>query len=364
MKTQYITISPTPGLRGQVFYPLTLRTAPIPPLQSHSLLIKISAAALNHRDLFLRQHLYPGTTFGVPLLADGAGTVVDIGPQASPGWLGKRVVIYPGAGWSWPSSLEGPEDEAGYVWIIGGTKYNPAGTLSDYMVVDQGEVEPVPGHLSALQAAALPVAGLTAWRALMVKAGVGNCRPGSQILVTGIGGGVALMVLLFAVKMGARVWVTSSRREKVEEAVRLGAMGVVNYREEKWEERILELLPKERRVFDAVVDGAGGNIIDRAVKLLKAGGVVVIYGMTSAPSMSFPMRAVLKNLDIRGSALGSRREFAQMMDFVREKRVVPVIGRVVHGIDNLDAIEELFDIMRSGRQTGKLVISLDPETKL
>ncbi|KAH8424389.1 MDR/zinc-dependent alcohol dehydrogenase-like family protein [Aspergillus melleus] len=357
MTTKYVTISQTPGLPGKVYYPLVLRSAPIPPLHGNSLLIKISAAALNHRDHFLRQHLYPGTTFGVPLLADGAGIVVDIGTDVSPDWLNRRVIIYPSMGWS--SSPYGPE-EGGYVRVMGGTRYNARGTLTEYMVIEQDGVELVPPHLSDVEAAALPVTGLTAWRALMTKAGEGMCGPGSQILITGIGGGVALMALLFAVHMGADVWVTSSSREKLDMTMRLGAKGGVNYTKEHWEDRLLDLLP-ERREFDAVIDGAGGDIVHRAVTLLKAGGRVVTYGMTRAPSLSVPMRVILKNLDICGKALGSRREFAQMVDFVRKKRIVPVISRVVNGIENLHEIEELFDMLRSGSQLGKLVIKLNSE---
>lgn len=85
MRSKYIAISQIPGHPGSVYYPFAPRTSSIPALKSHSLLIKISAAALNNRNLFRRKHLYPGTTFGTPILADGAGTVVAIGPHAQPG---------------------------------------------------------------------------------------------------------------------------------------------------------------------------------------------------------------------------------------------------------------------------------------
>ncbi|KAI9036915.1 uncharacterized protein KD926_001159 [Aspergillus affinis] len=150
--------------------------------------------------------------------------------------------------------------------------------------------------------------------------------------------------------------------EKLDSAMRLGAKGGVHYMDKNWEDGLLDFLPSKRREFDAVIDGTEGDIVHTAVKLLKAGGIVVIYGMTMAPSLSFPMRAILKNLDIRGTALGSRREFAEMVGFVREKRITPVIfSRVLNGIENVKAIEEQFDILRSGRQFGKLVIKLDAE---
>ena len=93
----------------------------------------------------------------------------------------------------------------------------------------------------------------------------------------------------------------------------------------------------------------------------QSGEKVVTYGMTRAPSLSVPMRAILKNFDICGTALGSRREFAQVEDFVRKKQIVTVISRVVSGIKNLDRIDELFDMLRSGTQFGKLVIKPNSE---
>lgn len=89
--------------------------------------------------------------------------------------------------------------------IMGGTRYNTQETVSEYLVVDQRDVKTVPGYLDNVKVATLPVTGLTAWRALMRKAGERNCGSGSQIVITGSAGAVALMALLFAVKRGVRV---------------------------------------------------------------------------------------------------------------------------------------------------------------
>ena len=241
-------------------------TVPTPTPTETQVLIRLSAAALNHRDLFIRQHLYPGTTFSVPLLADGVGTVIATGSSslAQP-WLGKRVVLNPGHGWK--DSPEGPESANGYS-ILGGTKFNALGTLQEVCCVEAAQVEEVEeGLMSDAEAAALPLCGLTAWRALVVKSG--NCVAGRNLLVTGIGGGVALMVLKFAVAMGMNVWVTSGEEGKLEWARELGAKGGVSYKEVGWEKKLLGLLPAERRNFDAIIDGAGGDVVDKGVRLLK-----------------------------------------------------------------------------------------------
>ncbi|KAF5015245.1 hypothetical protein F66182_13493, partial [Fusarium sp. NRRL 66182] len=208
---------------GQVYYPIVQKTVPPPTIKGSELIIKLSAAALNHRDLFLRQHLYPGLSFDVPMLADGVGTVIELGPTVrDKSWKGKRVILNPGTGWK--DDPDGPEDPDGYK-ILGGTKFDPRGTLQEYVTVDESEVEEAPSYLSDAEAAALPLTGLTAWRALITKAGERNSTKGSAVLITGIGGGVALTALQFAVQRGADVYVTSSSQEKIDKAIGLGAKG-------------------------------------------------------------------------------------------------------------------------------------------
>ena len=180
------------------------------------------------------------------------------------------------------------------------------------------------------------------------------------VLITGIGGGVALAALQFAVALGCDVWVTSSSASKIERAVALGARGGVSYRDAGgWEKTLAGKLAGTQ--LDAVIDGAGGDVVSRtAPRLLRAGGVIASYGMTAGPRVDFPMGAVMRNVEIRGSTMGSRAEFAAMVAFVRRARLVPVISRVVRcRLDDLAAIEGLFADMREGRQFGKLVVEID-----
>ena len=201
----------------------------------------------------------------MPLLADGVGIVTSAGASPSAqSWLNKRVLLNPGTGWK--DSIDGPEHPKGYA-IMGGTKSNPAGTLQDVCALDAGELEECPDHLNDEEAAALPLTGLTAWRAFWVKSG--NAMPGRNILVTGIGGGVALMVLLFAVAQGCNVYVTSGNQEKIDKAVKLGAKGGVIYKEKDWDKKLQAMLPKERKYLDAIVDGAGGDVVKVGSKILK-----------------------------------------------------------------------------------------------
>ncbi|KAF2154374.1 NAD(P)-binding protein [Myriangium duriaei CBS 260.36] len=352
-----IAIKQVPGKPGEVYYPLEHISLPTPTLGANDVEVSLLAAALNHRDLFIRQHLYPGTAFSIPLLADGCGIVVRTGSSSTAqSWHGKRVILNPGLGWK--DDAEGPEDPKGYQ-IMGGTKYYKAGTLAESIVVPAAELEFAPEHLSAVQAAALPLTGLTAWRATVTKSG--NAKEGRNILITGIGGGVALMALEFAAAAGANVYVTSGSEEKLKKAKELGAKGGVSYKEKGWEKKLLALLPKERPLVDAIIDGAGGDVMDKAQRVLKAGGVVVSYGMTVGPKMPFQMGAVLKNIELRGSTMGSRKEFADMVRFVTEKKVVPVVSRSVKGLKDLSAIDGLFEDMKNASQFGKLVVEIESE---
>jgi NADPH:quinone reductase-like Zn-dependent oxidoreductase len=174
------------------------------------------------------------------------------------------VILTPGRGWA--SSPDGPDWPSGYA-ILGGTKHLPQGTAQDVICVPESEVEEAPEHLSDAEAAALPLTGLTAWRAFVVKSG--NAVEGRNILVTGIGGGVALNVLQFAVAKGCRVFVTSGSEKKIQRAKDMGAVGGVNYKKADWEKNLMKLLPKDRPWLDAVVDGAGGDICAKTLKVLK-----------------------------------------------------------------------------------------------
>ncbi|KAI8948908.1 hypothetical protein F4801DRAFT_591486 [Xylaria longipes] len=351
-----LTLKKIDGKPGQVYYPLQLNHNPKPVPGAGELLVRVEAAALNHRDHFQRQHLYPGISFENPLLGDGCGVVESAGPdtKSASSLIGKRVVLTPSRGWD--SAPEGPE---GPFTTIGAAVGTDCGAATDYVVVPETEVELAPEYLSAPEAAALPLVGLTAWRALVTKSN--NAMPGRNILVTGIGGGVALAALQFAVALGCNTYVTSGSPAKLERALELGARGGVSYRDADWDRQLARMLPESRPYLDAVVDGAGGDIISRVMRILKHGGVVSTYGMTVSPRMDWLMPAVMKNIELRGSTMGSRVEFRDMVAFVREKKIRPVVSRVVKGLDNIKEIEGLYEDIREGRQFGKLVIQIAPD---
>ncbi|KAF4471505.1 zinc-type alcohol dehydrogenase [Fusarium albosuccineum] len=340
---------------GKVYYPIQIKEVPKPTPGTKEVLVKLSAAALNHRDLFMRRHLYPAISFTNPILADGYGTVVAVGPNVTrQNLLNKPVILTPMRGWE--SDPAAPEDSRAFA-VTGGSKLTEVGTAQDYIVVPEEEVEPAPEHLTPAEGASLPLVGLTGWRAFFTKSNA--AFPGANVLVTGIGGGVALQVLQFAVASGCNVFVTSGNEAKLAKAKDMGARGGVNYKQEGWDKRLRALLPADRPYLDAVIDGAGGDVVAKTVRLLKAGGVISQYGMTVSPKMDWLMAAVLQNVELKGSTMGSRNEFREMVAFVKEKKIRPVVSRVVRGLDNIKEIDQLFAEMDQGKQFGKLVIEWD-----
>lgn len=177
------------------------------------------------------------------------------------------------------------------------------------------------------------------------------------MLVTGIGGGVALLAMQICLKIGANVWVTSSSEEKLRKAIDLGASGGVNYNNGNWPRQLESMMKREGEstLFDSVVDSAGGDIFVKTRMVLRPGGKVVCYGMTATPSVSFAMPQVLRNQKLIGSTMGSKQDLVAATDFIAQHRIIPVISHIFNG---LESAEEAFETMRRGDQFGKIAIQL------
>jgi zinc-binding alcohol dehydrogenase/oxidoreductase len=191
----------------------------IPVPKSDEVLIRLKYVSLNRRDVWITHGLYPGMKLPSILGADGAGEVVAVGDQVEGFKLGSSVVINPGLNWGENPEFSGPDFS-----ILGMPR---DGTYAQYVKVPYKNVNAKSNYLSWEEAAALPLAGLTAYRALITR---GNLQKGETVLIPGIGSGVALFALQLAVAKGANVFVTSSSEEKIEKAKKLGAVGSVNYR--------------------------------------------------------------------------------------------------------------------------------------
>jgi NADPH:quinone reductase-like Zn-dependent oxidoreductase len=254
--------------------------------------------------------------------------------------IGAEVIINPGMEWGTNPIVQGHSFK-----ILG---FPDNGTFSDYVVVSKKYVFEKPDHLNFVQAAALPLAGLTAYRALFSRA---RLRSNEKVLITGIGGGAALWLLQFAVAYKAKVYVTSGSNEKIEKAIKLGAINGFNYRDSEWPDKA----QKESGGFDIIIDSAGGSQFNKYVELALPGGRIVNFGRTAGNITDITTRLLYwKQLSILGSTMGTRDEFLSMLEFVDGHKLEPVIDKVFP----LENVKEAFDHMEQSNQFGKIVLQI------
>jgi NADPH:quinone reductase-like Zn-dependent oxidoreductase len=277
--------------------------------------VQLYASALNRRDVWICLNRYPRIRLPCILGADGAGVVDQVGPGVADTWLGREVVIYPAWDWGDDPRLPGSDFR-----VLG---MPDPGTFAEYICVPVGHLQPKPAHLNWAQAAAVPLAGMTAWRAVVTQAAL---QTGETVLVTGIGGGVAGFALLWAVALGGRVFVTSGDPAKLERAQVHGALGGANYRDSDWPKQLAE----RSGGFDVIVDGTGGPAFQDGFNLLRPGGRLVVYGATagSPPAGLDLPRLFFRQVQIRGTTMGSPAEFAAMLEFLSAHRLEPVLDRI------------------------------------
>jgi NADPH:quinone reductase-like Zn-dependent oxidoreductase len=319
---------------------LTVADVPAPVPAPGEAVIALRAAALNHRDLWIKLGQYAGLKFPCVPCSDGAGVVEAVGPGADAAWVGREVVINPSFGWGADARAQGAEFS-----ILGLPR---DGTLAEKIAVPVSQLAPKPAHLTWTQAAALPLAGLTAWRALFARA---QLRAGERVLLSGIGGGVALFALQFAVAAGAEVWVTSGSDEKIARAVVLGARGGFNYTAPGW----AKAAAQAPGLFDVIVDSAGGDGFEALIDLAAPGGRIVFFGATRGNPPVLPMRKVFwRQLSLLGTTMGGPADWTAMTEFVAHHKIVPVVSEVFPLARAADA----FALMEHGGQFGKIAVEI------
>lgn len=319
--------------------PIVVGQVPDPVASPGHAVIRLKAAALNHRDLWIQLGLYAGIKLPIIPGSDGAGLVESVGSDADQGWVGREVIINPSLDW-------GPDPRAqSSAFRILGLPDN--GTFAQKIAIPVGNLAPKPAHLSWEQAAALPLAGLTAWRALFTRA---QPKAGERVLVTGVGGGAALFALQFAVAAGAVVWTTSSSAAKNERARSLGAAGGANYREPDWAETLLKVAGGP---FDVIVDSAGGEGFGKLVELTRPGGRIVFFGATAGNPPGLDVRkCFFRQITLLGTTMGSPVDFASMTALVAARGIVPIVDTTF----GLAEAEQALRYMEAGTQFGKIVL--------
>ena len=323
--------------------PVAVRDVPTPTPGPGEILVRLHAAALNHRDVFIQAGKYAGIKLPCTLGSDGAGEVAAHGanvPATAPA-VGSRVLLNPGLRWG-----TDPRAQAREFSVLG---MPDPGTFAEYIVLPAEYIRPLPAHLSFEQGAALPLAGLTAYRAAFARAQV---QAGERVLVTGVGGGVALLAAQLCAARGAEVWVTSGSNEKLARAQALGAKGGVNYHAENW---VKTLTQQAGGPFDVIIDSAAGAAFNALLDAAAPGGRIVFYGGTLGTIPELPPAQVFwKQLSILGSTMGSEQDFEDMLALVTEQQLVPVVDEVFPLAEGEAALRRL----EAGAQFGKVVLKI------
>lgn len=313
---------------------------PDPQAGHGEVLVRLRAATLNFADVAVATGAFPGATFPLIPVADGAGEVVALGEGVSGLAIGERVI--PHFMPNWQGGAITPRNLAAMRGIT------LPGSLAEYVAVPASSLVALPAHLDFVQGAALPIAATTAWNAVRSA----QLRPGSVVVLLGTGG-VSIFALQFAKASGATVILASSSDEKLERARQLGADQLINYRATPaWDEEVLKLT--EGRGADLVVETVGGATFARALNAAALGGTVFTVGFVSGTAASidlFPI--IVKALRIVGNSTGSVADLAEAARAIAAHRIVPVIDRVFSIDDTSAAYAEL---SAGGRHFGKLAI--------
>ena len=324
---------------------LRIAERPIPQPKAGEVLVRMSAATLNYRDLLVVEGTY-NPKLRLPLIpvSDGAGVVEATGKGVARWRPGDRVIPIFFQGW-----LEGEPDREKLETGLGA---HLDGVLCEYGVFPEDGLLRVPDCLTDAEAAALPCAGVTAWSAIVKLGGV---APGDAVVVQGTGG-VALFALQFAKLVGATVILTSSSDAKLAKGKELGADHLINYRAEPdWSRAVKDLT--DGRGADLVIEIGGATTLAQSIRAVRVGGTIALIGVvTGAAASAVPLPlVVMRQIRMQGVTLGSRADFMAMLRACTAAQLRPVLDEKRFAFDEAPAA---FARMAAGEHFGKIAIEM------
>ncbi len=311
--------------------------------------IRVRAVALNHIDLWARRGL-PHFRYEFPhrLGADIAGEVEALGPGAI-GKVGDKILVNPGLSCgACERCLLGQDVFCRSYRILG---ENTQGGYSRHVVVPDANLLPLPPSLSFTTAAAIPLCFLTAWQMVVRK---GQVKAGQNVLVQAAGSGVSSAAIQIAKMLGARVITTTSTDEKAKRAKELGADEVINYTTQDFVKETKRLTDKKGA--DLVIEHVGGEVMAKSVLAAAWGGRIVTCGATTGFTPEIDLRHVFfRQVEILGSTMGPKGDLFQILRHVEEKKLRPVVDRVMP----LWSAREAHELLEARKVFGKIVLEVD-----
>jgi NADPH:quinone reductase-like Zn-dependent oxidoreductase len=321
---------------------------PVPVAGHGEVLVRMQASTLNQVDLYMRNS-GAGITHQLPQIMglDGAG-VIDSTHGDAAFSAGQRVLVHPGITCGrCEFCLRGQDVLCTRMALLGEHRH---GTWAEYLALPARNVFPTPGHLSDLQAAALGVNHLTAWRMVVTQA---RLQAWETVLIIGIGGGVSLAALQIAKALGARTVVTSRHADKLARARELGADVLIDSSTQDVAKAALAAT--QGRGVDVVIENVGAAVWSSALKSLVRGGRIVTCGATSGDQPGADLRRLfIRQLQVMGSTLGSLHEMQDLLAFVNRHQLSPVMDQVFE----MDQVHAALDRLDSSQQFGKVGLKL------
>ena len=314
---------------------------PMPDPGAGEVLVKVNASSVNYHDMVNLAGLIWGEWPRVPM-SDGAGDIVAVGPGVTDCAVGDRVM-----GAFHPSWHDGPPTPQAKAELPGDSG---DGWLQEYRVAAVAGLVATPGHLSDIEAATLPCAGVTAWNALL-EAGIGA----GDVVVTQGTGGVSLFAVQFAHALGAQVILTSSSDEKLEIGSQLGATHLINYRRTpEWASEVKRITGG--RGADLVVDLGGPETLAHSVRAARMGGTVAVIGvLTGFDVAPIPVAEVmLNNIRVIGITVGSVASFVELCELITSTGIKPHISHVFDWTDVTEAVR----VLQAGEHVGKIALKI------
>jgi NADPH:quinone reductase-like Zn-dependent oxidoreductase len=322
---------------------LTLEDSPAPRPGRGEVLVKVHAVSLNYRDLLMVRGQY-NPKMALPRIpcSDGAGEVVEVGPEVTGITVGERV-----AGIFMQNWLDGRPTAQKTRGALGG---DIDGMLAEYVVLRQEGVVPIPGHLSYVQGATLPCAGVTAWNALQNETQV---KPGDVVVIQGTGG-VSIFALQFAKMVGATVIGTSSSDQKLARAKTLGLDAGLNYRQSPdWAKWVLKQTGD--RGADLIVEVGGAGTFSQSLQAVRMSGAIAQIGVLSQSDQPLPVHLILhRQVRVYGVYVGSRADFETMNRALTANGTEPVVDQIFA----FDQAREALKALEKASHFGKIVIQV------
>lgn len=315
---------------------LVYKDIPIGIPKADEVKIKLKTAGLNRRDLFV---ISDSSNINKPCVlgSDGAGIIVDIGKNVTDFNLNDEVIINPSLRWKSkkivpdvPEILGSPTD----------------GTFAEYVIVPKENLTLKPSFLTWEEAGVVSLSALTAYRALFTK---GVLQKGQHLLIPGIGGGVATFALMFAKAIGAEVTVTSRYTDKLEKAKKIGADRLLNTNDD-WRAAL-----EECRV-DLILDSIGTATFSKYFDVLKPNGTIVNFGQSSGADINLSLKELFySQFNILGTSMGSKEEFDEMIQFILNHKIKPIIDQKYLLCDYRKGLTRMSD----GLQFGNIILDID-----